>query len=232
MPGQPEWFSDALDAATGRGGFATAADASIAIGLLGAVASAATGSTDWQDVDPPARRIGLVHGMLMLSGTALFAASLILQKRSRGGGRIMAAPGYVVVAFSARLGGNLVYGQRLGVNHTAGQTFPAEFALVLAESELPEGKPTRAQRDGAPILLVRRGGKIFAVAETCSHLGGPLSEGKLVENTIQCPWHGSRLALEDGRVLDGPAVHPQPCLMARISNGQIEVCDSGCTKSC
>jgi len=74
-----------------------------------------------------------------------------------------------------------------------------------------------------PILLVRRGKRIFALAETCSHLGGPLSEGKLRGNSVQCPWHGSRFALEDGRVLDGPAVHPQPCLEARVRNGKIEL---------
>ena len=32
---------------------------------------------------------------------------------------------------------------------------------------------------GVPILLVRRGDCLFAMAETCSHFSGPLSEGKL-----------------------------------------------------
>jgi nitrite reductase/ring-hydroxylating ferredoxin subunit len=76
---------------------------------------------------------------------------------------------------------------------------------------------------GIPILLIRREGRLFAMADTCSHLGGPLSEGKLVEDSIVCPYHSSRFALEDGRVLDGPAVHPQPCLEVRARNGQIEV---------
>jgi nitrite reductase/ring-hydroxylating ferredoxin subunit len=77
--------------------------------------------------------------------------------------------------------------------------------------------------NGVPILLVRRGDRLFAMAETCSHFSGPLSEGKLDGDTIVCPLHNSRFALEDGRVLNGPAVHPQPCLEARIRNGQIEV---------
>ena len=83
--------------------------------------------------------------------------------------------------------------------------------------------PTRAIYDGVPILLVRRGQRIFAMAETCSHFSGPLSEGKLVENSIVCPYHASRFALDDGRVINGPAVHPQPCLQVRVRNGQIEV---------
>jgi nitrite reductase/ring-hydroxylating ferredoxin subunit len=87
---------------------------------------------------------------------------------------------------------------------------------VLSESNLPDEKPVRVDHNGTSILLVRRGSQIYALAETCSHLGGPLSEGKLEEEIIQCPWHGSRFSIRDGRVIDGPAVHPQPCLEARI----------------
>jgi len=50
-------------------------------------------------------------------------------------------------------------------------------------------------------------------------------------DSIQCPWHRSRFALEDGRVLDGLAVHPQPCLETRVRNGQIEVRQSSLRKS-
>jgi nitrite reductase/ring-hydroxylating ferredoxin subunit len=117
----------------------------------------------------------------------------------------------------------MVYEHRVGVDRTAGQQFPKDFVLVLTESDLPDNKPTRALFDNVPILLVRRGGRLFAMAETCSHFSGPLSEGKLEGDSIVCPYHYSRFALEDGRVLDGPAVHPQPCLEARIHSGQIEV---------
>jgi nitrite reductase/ring-hydroxylating ferredoxin subunit len=52
-----------------------------------------------------------------------------------------------------------------------------------------------------------------------------------VGDSIQCPWHRSRFALEDGRVLDGPAVHPQPCLETRVRNGRIEVRKAPCKPS-
>ena len=165
-----------------------------------------------------------IHGILNLSGTALFTASLISRRRnSRRLGRILAALGYGVMTTAARLGGKMVFEHRVGVDRTAGQTFPTDFVSVLTESELPEAQPKRVKHDGVPILLVRRGTRIFALAETCSHFSGPLSEGKLVEDTIQCPWHRSRFALDDGRVLDGPAVHAQPCLEVRLRDGQIEV---------
>ena len=117
----------------------------------------------------------------------------------------------------------MVYEQRVGVDRTAGEVFPKDFVAVLAESKLAESMPSRAICDGVPILLVRRGQKIFAMAETCSHFSGPLSEGKLVADSIVCPYHASRFALGNGRVLDGPAVHPQPCLEVRVRDGQIEV---------
>jgi len=201
-----------------------AADTSIAIGLACAVGAAVTGATDWSDVNPPARRVGLVHGLLNLSATALFTTSLVLRKkRSRAGGHLCSALGYAVMTYAAHLGGKMVYKQRVGVDRTAGQEFPEEFVAVLRESELEDNKPTRVVHNGVPILLVRRGQRIFALAETCSHFSGPLSEGKVVGDSIACPYHYSRFALEDGRVLDGPAVHPQPCLDVRVLDGQIEV---------
>ena len=61
------------------------------------------------------------------------------------------------------------------------------------------------------------------MADTCSHFGGPLSEGTLVSNCIVCPYHASQFDLEDGHVVNGPAVHPQPCLEVRTRGGQIEI---------
>lgn len=94
---------------------------------------------------------------------------------------------------------------------------------MMAETSLKDDTPTRAEHNGVPILLVRRGERIFALAETCSHFSGPLSEGTLDGDSIICPWHKSQFDLADGHVINGPAVHPQPCLEARIVNRQVEV---------
>jgi nitrite reductase/ring-hydroxylating ferredoxin subunit/uncharacterized membrane protein len=203
---------------------AWAADASIAVGLAGAIGAAAAGVADWSDVDPPARSKGFLHGVLNLSATALFGASLLLRKKnSRAAGRVTAALGYAVMTYAARLGGKMVYEDRTGVDQTAGQQFPKKFVAVLADEKLADEKPIRVEHEGVPILLVRHEGRVFAMAETCSHFSGPLSEGKLVGDCIECPYHNSRFALADGRVVNGPAVHPQPCLETRVRSGQIEV---------
>lgn len=215
---------DALDATVGGRKFARAADTSIAIGIAGAAGAAVTGMTDWSDVDPPARRMGFVHGLLNLSGTALFVTSLLLRRnKARKSGRVAGILGYAVMAYAAHLGGKMVYEQRVGVDRTDGQVFPENFTAVMEESALAESMPTKAMYQGVPILLVRRGQRLFAMADTCSHFSGPLSEGKLEGDAIVCPYHFSKFALEDGRVINGPAVHQQPCLEVRTRDGQIEV---------
>jgi nitrite reductase/ring-hydroxylating ferredoxin subunit/uncharacterized membrane protein len=215
---------DALDGMSARPRYRSAADTAVGLGLAGALGAAAAGLTDWQDIDPPARRLGLVHGFLNVASVALFGGSLVARRKgNRASGRSLAILGYAVSTVAARLGGNLVYGQKIGVDHTAADKLPQEFTAVLPDADLRDNKPVRAQHDGAPILLIRRGRQIYALAETCSHLGGPLSEGTLDGNIIQCPWHGSRFSIRDGHVVDGPAVHPQPCLETRIRDGQIEL---------
>jgi len=101
---------DALETINSRHEFAIAADTSIAIGLAGAAGAAVTGVTDWSDVDPPARRLGLIHGLLNIGATTLFATSLILRKKkARNQGRAFAALGFALMTFSAHLGGKMVY---------------------------------------------------------------------------------------------------------------------------
>src|SRR5512140_841987 len=107
---------DGLNLGADRREFATAADASVAIGLVGALGAAVAGVVDWSDVDPPARRRGLTHGILNLTGMALFAASLIFRKKkSRGTGYALSALGYGVMIAAAHLGGKMVYEQQVGV---------------------------------------------------------------------------------------------------------------------
>lgn len=220
---------DAFDSMDSRRGYQRGADAAVGVGIVGALCAAAAGLTDWQDTDPPARRVGVVHGLLNVASVALFSGSYFARKNgNRGKGRGLATLGFATSMMAAWLGGDLVYGQKIGVDHSDWGKLPEQFTPVIAESSVAEGKPVRADHQGTPILLVRRGAEVYALAETCSHLGGPLSEGKLEGDVIQCPWHGSRFSIRDGHVVDGPAVHPAPCLEARVVGGQIEVRRSDC----
>jgi nitrite reductase/ring-hydroxylating ferredoxin subunit/uncharacterized membrane protein len=219
---------DVLEEKTGSRAIGRGADNAIAVGLVGAAAAALTGLADWSKIGGGRpRRIGLVHGLVNATATACYVTSLCLRRaHSRRAGRRFAWLGLIVSSVAAYLGGHLVYKEKIGVDHTADTSAPEEFVAVLAEAELRENELRRVAASGMPVLLVRRGHRIYAIAETCAHLahlGGPLSEGKLEGATVRCPWHGSRFSLEDGRVLEGPSVHAQPVLEVRVRDGQIEV---------
>ncbi len=215
---------DAMETISGREGLGAGADVAIAVGLLGAAGSAVTGLTDWSETNGRARKVGLLHGLLNAGATALYTTSLVMRRRKkRSAGLGLAMLGYAVSSAAAYLGGHLVFGEQIGVDHTAAQEMPKEFVAVLPEGELGEGEMKKVDAEGVPVLLVRRDGEVHAIAHTCSHMGGPLSEGKLEGDVVQCPWHGSRFSVRDGGVVDGPATFPQPCFEARVRGGQIEV---------
>ncbi len=215
---------DLIEEVTGSRKLNAGADAAIAVGIAGAVASAATGLTDWKDLQGAPRRTGIVHGIFNVVGLALFAASLAQRRRgSRASGRALAVAGLAVTGFTGWLGGHLVYRDKVGVDHSAVIDPPRDFTAVLAEADLSEGQMRRVEHNGFRVLLAKKDGRLHAIGETCSHLGGPLSEGKLDGDCVVCPWHGSVFSLKDGSVADGPATHPQPCFDARVRDGQIEI---------
>jgi nitrite reductase/ring-hydroxylating ferredoxin subunit/uncharacterized membrane protein len=199
------------------------ADAAVAVGVAGALGAALTGVTDWIHTEGRARRTGVLHGVLNVAALGLCTASMICRRSGvRGAGQATAMLGLGLAGTAAYLGGSLVFRHRIGVSHAPPIDEPSTFTPMLPSSELGEGKLRRVEVQGLRVLLARRDGRVRALVETCTHLGGPLGDGTLEGDSIRCPWHGSRFALDDGRVLDGPASAPQPCLEVREHNGHIE----------
>ena len=214
---------DAMAAANNEPVFEKAADAAIAVGLVGAAGAAVTGLTDWSETSGRSRRTGLVHGLLNVAATTLYAAAYILRKNgSRSTGQTCAIAGYGIALGSAWLGGDLVYDQRIGVNH-ADADEPEKFKQVAKSSDLPDGEMMRGKTNDADVLVVRQHNRLCALNHRCSHAGGPLSEGTLKDGSVVCPWHGSEFNLEDGSIITGPATQTQPTLDVRDHAGSIEV---------
>jgi nitrite reductase/ring-hydroxylating ferredoxin subunit/uncharacterized membrane protein len=214
---------DAVASASRDRAMERAADVAIAVGLAGAAGAAITGLTDWSETSGHSRRSGLVHGLLNMAATTLYATAYLLRKNgSRTSGQTCALAGYSIAIGAAWLGGDLVYGQRLGVTHAAIEA-PEKFTAVAASTDVPDDSMKRVRKDDADLLLARQRGRVCALSHSCSHLGGPLSEGTLKDGSVVCPWHGSEFALDDGHVITGPATQSQPRLDVRERDGQIEV---------
>jgi NADPH-dependent 2,4-dienoyl-CoA reductase/sulfur reductase-like enzyme/nitrite reductase/ring-hydroxylating ferredoxin subunit len=74
-----------------------------------------------------------------------------------------------------------------------------------------------------PVLLARRGEEFFAIGATCSHYGGPLAEGLMVEDTVRCPWHHACFSLRTGEALRAPALSPVACWTVELRDDQVFV---------
>lgn len=218
---------DGASAVTGSSAAQTAADGVLAVGIAGALPAAVTGASDWRDLTGESRRIATVHALFNVAGLTLNIASLACRRSGRRGtGRALSAVGMAVAGTAAHLGGELSFRLGVRVNQTFDGARPAEFATVSGgdPAQLAAGDMRRVALEGTSVLLARcESGELCAIANTCSHLGGPLDEGSRDGDVVTCPWHGSRFDLRSGRVLEGPAVFAQPRYEVRERDGEIEM---------
>jgi nitrite reductase/ring-hydroxylating ferredoxin subunit len=143
--------------------------------------------------------------------------------RCEPGADLLVGAGFSVLVAGAYLGGHLSFARAVNVNRTAVEDRPRDWTPVLSEAELGEGQHRRVNADGAPVLVARVDGQVWALANTCSHAGGPLDEGTVRDGCVVCPWHGSTFRLADGEIVRGPASAPQPSYETRVRDGKIEL---------
>jgi nitrite reductase/ring-hydroxylating ferredoxin subunit/uncharacterized membrane protein len=209
-----------LDLAGGRRA-RTAADTLVGLGVLTALPTAAAGVADWSELNQPERRTGLVHATANLTATALYGLSLLARRRGRRTtGVILGMAGATAATLGGFLGGHLTFRRASGVNRAADAPAASDWTELSVEGALNSNKPTLAYLDGAPLAAVDDGGPAALFAR-CSHLGGPLEDGELIDGCLRCPWHASTFRVTDGAVVHGPATAPQPAYELRIDNERI-----------
>ena len=201
-----------------------AGDALATLGTAAAIPTAITGLVDYSTVPEPATRAATLHAALNDLNIALYALSIRERRRGRHGRGVAFSLGALALTgLSAWLGGHLVYTHKVGADHSPSFDEETKWRPVLAEADLPERTPTRAEYAGEPVLLYRDGQALYALAAVCAHAGGPLDEGDVEGCTVRCPWHDSVFDLRDGSIVHGPSVHRQPAFDTRVRKGQIEV---------
>jgi nitrite reductase/ring-hydroxylating ferredoxin subunit len=78
-------------------------------------------------------------------------------------------------------------------------------------NEIAEGTMLLGHAFGEPVLVARRGDYLFAIGATCTHYGGPLAKGLMVDCTVRCPWHHARFDLRTGEAIAAPALNNVAC---------------------
>ncbi len=76
---------------------------------------------------------------------------------------------------------------------------------VAEVTELGPGEGKTVEVEGVSLALFNVDETYFAIANTCTHVGGPLGEGALIGKEVTCPLHGAQFDVTSGKVLGGPA---------------------------
>ena len=92
-------------------------------------------------------------------------------------------------------------GERLA----ATSAIPVGGGMVFADQEIVVTQPTK--------------GTFKAFSATCTHQGCTVN--KVAGGTINCPCHGSKFAITDGSVVQGPAKRPLEARQVTASGGDL-----------
>lgn len=197
----------------------------VALGVLSAAPTALAGLADWSDLDRPEQRVGVVHAAGNTLALVTFAASWRARRRGHHlRGKALGLLGATIATAAGYLGGYLVYRRGVGVSHAlVDELTDAGDGSGVGSREALEGRTSVVTVGRARILVHASDGDWHAIADTCSHQGGPLHEGRVEDGCVRCPWHGSRFRLADGAVVNGPATAPQPAFEIDASGPTVRV---------
>jgi NADPH-dependent 2,4-dienoyl-CoA reductase/sulfur reductase-like enzyme/nitrite reductase/ring-hydroxylating ferredoxin subunit len=98
-----------------------------------------------------------------------------------------------------------------------------DLALGVSSDEVSDGGMLVGHVGEDAVLLARRGDEFFAIGALCSHYGGPLTQGLMVEDTVRCPWHHACFSLRTGAALHAPALSAVACWSLEQRGGKIFV---------
>jgi nitrite reductase/ring-hydroxylating ferredoxin subunit len=99
----------------------------------------------------------------------------------------------------------------------------SRFVRVASRSELPEGRGHCVEVEGRRVAIFRVGGRYYALGDDCTHMGGPLSEGQIEGEEVECPWHGARFDLRTGESTGPPAEEPVARYPVRVTGEEVEI---------
>ena len=97
------------------------------------------------------------------------------------------------------------------------------FQKVGETKDLPPGRGMAFDLAGQRIAVFNVDGSYCAIGDTCTHRGGPLSEGVLDGFTVTCPFHGAQFDVRTGEKLSPPAPTGVPCYKVRVEGSEIQV---------
>ena len=97
------------------------------------------------------------------------------------------------------------------------------FQTVTKVSDTEPGKITLHEVNGVSIALCNVNGSFYAIDDVCTHDGGPLDQGDLEGNLVECPRHGAKFDVTTGKAVVLPAVKPVATYPAQVEGDDVMV---------
>lgn len=199
------------------------ADVALLATVLFMLAAAVAGAADYVDTDGTPRARATLHSTLMVAALILLIVSLVLRAGNPADRLVpivLSILGLLIVTAGAFVGGDVVYALGNMVSRHAFRGAGTKWIRLELDgpadlSDLPVATPVKARAGINDLVLVRIGANVHAMHAVCSHAGGPLEQGTVVEGCLECPWHGSRFWVDNGHLARGPALYDQPAYELR-----------------
>ncbi len=99
----------------------------------------------------------------------------------------------------------------------------SEFVKVCHVDEIPEGGRRWLEFEDETLVIFRVGDEFYAIADVCTHDGGPLEDGELDGYEVECPRHGARFDIRSGDAVRLPAVTPVPWYRTLVEDDHLFV---------
>ena len=213
------WGFEVAAAVSRRRDFQRVANHLIPAGVAAGLLAAVPGAIDYFKSVPPqssAKDRATTHALLNVAALTLFSTGWALSRRFRNAGFVLKSLGTAAISVAGWMGGTLAYRNQIGVDHryaNAGKWREESRAhgesraltLAAASNELGIDQMMLVHAGDERIAVARTEDGYAAFQDSCTHRGGPLSDGVLICGTVQCPWHGSQFDVKTGEVKCGPA---------------------------
>lgn len=102
----------------------------------------------------------------------------------------------------------------------------SEFTKVADATDLPPGGSLCVVFGGERVAVFNVEGKLYAISDACTHVGGPLSMGHVSGTEVTCPLHGATFDLTTGNPIGAPMGLAVKCYRVRAEGDEIQLCAS------
>ncbi len=98
----------------------------------------------------------------------------------------------------------------------------SEFVKVATVDEIPLGGSILVEVDYVRVALFNLEGEIYAIEDVCTHDGGPLVEGRVLNGCeVMCPRHGARFDIRTGEALSFPAFEATNAYVVMVEGNDV-----------